>query len=214
MTVELSTTTKDSILELLLRQGENSASTLAEKIGISVQAMRRHLRNLEENGLVGSSSLSLGPGRPSNLWHLTTQGQNYFHNGSENFALELISSIQASLSEEEVISLLHNQVQNKASLYRKKIGIGAIQDRLEKLVSIRIKEGYISELNRTQDGTKWYLNEMSCSIAAIAEKHPFVCDQELQLLQQTFPDCEVKRVHWRIESGHTCGFFITPIDIK
>ena len=44
--------TRETTLTLLLRQGETSAATLAETLGISVQAMRRHLRSLEDDELV------------------------------------------------------------------------------------------------------------------------------------------------------------------
>ena len=44
----------------------------------------------------------------------------------------------------------------------------------------------------------------------IAEQFPLVCDQELQLLRHTFTDCEVERVHWRLEEGHACGFRLRP----
>jgi DeoR family suf operon transcriptional repressor len=39
-----------------------------------------------------------------------------------------------------------------------------------------------------------------------------VCDQELQLIRSTFPDCQVERVHWRLEQGHSCGFRLSPAD--
>ena len=47
--------TRETTLTLLLRQGETSAATLAETLGISVQAMRRHLRSLEDDELVEAS---------------------------------------------------------------------------------------------------------------------------------------------------------------
>ena len=81
MSFEVPATTRQATLTLLLKQGETSAASLAAALGISVQAMRRHLRSLEEDGLVSASIFSHGPGRPSNLWQLTSQGQNYFNDG-------------------------------------------------------------------------------------------------------------------------------------
>jgi DeoR family suf operon transcriptional repressor len=45
----------------------------------------------------------------------------------------------------------------------------------------------------------------------IAEAFPVICDQELSLIRQTFPDCEVERIHWRLEAGHACGFRLMPL---
>ena len=74
--------TREAALTLMLRQGEITAAQLAESLGVSVQVMRRHLRSLEEEGLVEASPAPEGPGRPSNLWRLTTAGRRQFPNGS------------------------------------------------------------------------------------------------------------------------------------
>ncbi len=65
--VEARASTRQAALTLLLRDGESSASYLAKKIGVSVQAMRRHLRSLEESGMVKAKKIAKGPGRPSNV---------------------------------------------------------------------------------------------------------------------------------------------------
>ena len=94
--------TRQATLTLLLRQGQVSASALAEQLNISVQAMRRHLRTLEDEGLVESRAVSAGPGRPSNQWRLTKQGHQHFPDGSETFALDLLESMVTSLPPGEI----------------------------------------------------------------------------------------------------------------
>ena len=108
--------TRETTLTLLLRQGETSAATLAETLGISVQAMRRHLRSLEDDELVEASPTPAGPGRPSNLWRLTSKGHQHFPDGSENFALGLLESMAATLSPEVMADLLRQQAIEKATL--------------------------------------------------------------------------------------------------
>ena len=75
--------TREATLTLLLKSGSSSASNLASFLGVSVQAMRRHLRGLEQEGFVKASQISVGPGRPSNLWELTSQGRSIFDSGSQ-----------------------------------------------------------------------------------------------------------------------------------
>ena len=202
--------TREATLTLLLRQGEISAAALAEDLGISVQAMRRHLRTLEEEGLVEASPIAAGPGRPSNQWRLTQQGHQHFPDGSDTFALNLLESMAASLPPETLTTLLEQQAREKARLYRHQLGDGPLEQRIRRLVSLRSQEGYLSELVPSEDGSGWCINEFHCSVQRIAEEFPAVCDQELQLIRMTFPDCRVERVHWRLESGHTCGFQISP----
>ena len=206
------TSTREASLRFLLKHGGSSAAQLAESMNISVQAMRRHLRSLEGDGLVESHLMTEGPGRPSNFWRLTIKGQNCFNSGdgSEEFALDLLASIEASLSQERVIEILKLQTTQKALNYRKRIGKGSLNQRLNKLLELRQKEGYLSELSLSDDGLSWYVNAFHCSIRAIAEKYPLVCDHELILLREIFPDCVIERVQWRLESGHSCGFKVNP----
>jgi len=210
--------TREAALTILLREGEATAGDLAGRLGVSVQVMRRHLRSLEEDGLVEACSSHDGPGRPSNRWHLTDLGHERFPDGSEHFALGLLQSISSSLPPETLRTLLHDQARAKAGQYRERIGDGPLHQRLERLVDLRRQEGYVAELrldtelpaDAPTDARAWILSEFHCSVMRIAEEFPMICDQELQLIRHTFPDCEVERVHWRLEEGHFCGFRLTP----
>ena len=208
--------TREAALAELLRQERTTAAELAKQLGVSVQVMRRHLRSLEEDGLVEASPAPEGPGRPRNLWQLTEAGRERFPDGSEHFALGLLHSMAASLPADTMRLLLRRQASDKAMEYRRRLGEGPLPQRLERLVELRRDEGYVAECfaDAGSDGPpgvgSWLISEFHCSLLRIAEEFPVVCDQELQLLRHTFPDCEVERVHWRLESGHSCGFRLTP----
>lgn len=203
--------TRDVVLALLLRHGEATASELSHRLSVSVQVMRRHLRSLGEEGLVEASPTVEGPGRPSNRWRLTGAGRSRFPDGSEHFALGLLQSLAATMPPEEMRRVLDSQAVQKAGDYRRRIGSGPLTQRLERLVDLRRQEGYVAEClpDPDQPGS-WVLSEFHCSVMRIAEAFPMVCDQELQLMAHTFPDCRIERVHWRLESGHSCGFRLTP----
>jgi DeoR family suf operon transcriptional repressor len=202
--------TREAALSLLLRAGEATAAQLAESLGVSVQVMRRHLRSLEEDGLVEASPASEGPGRPSNHWRLTPQGHDHFTDGSEHFALGLLGSIAASLPPGTVQELLERQAQDKALHYLHQIGTGSLTTRVERLVELRRREGYVAECRPDPEGSGWLMSEFHCSVSRIAEQFPVICEQELALIRHTFPDCRVERVHWRLEGGHSCGFHLQP----
>ncbi|MEB3156801.1 MAG: iron-sulfur cluster biosynthesis transcriptional regulator SufR [Cyanobacteriota bacterium] len=206
--------TRDAVLALLLRRGEATAADLAASLGVSVQAMRRHLRSLEEDALVESSTSSAGPGRPTNHWRLTHLGQERFGDGSETFALGLLQSMAATLPADTVSNLMEQQAEEKARVYRTHIGVGPLEVRLERLTELRRSEGYVADLgpdpSAGPERRAWLIREHHCSVMRIAEEFPQVCDQELLLLRLTFPDCQVDRVHWRLQEGHSCGFRLQP----
>jgi DeoR family suf operon transcriptional repressor len=203
--------TREAVLSLLLRQGEATAGELAQHQSVSVQIMRRHLRSLEDDGFVEASPAPEGPGRPSNRWRLTAKGQGHFPDGSDHFALGLLRSLAGSLPSETLQELLNQQALQQAGVYRGQIGEGALQQRLERLVELRRQAGYMAEcVQDPNDDQAWVVSEFHCSVMRIAEQFPCVCDQELQLIRYTFPDCQVERVQWRLEKGHSCGFRLVP----
>lgn len=203
-------TTRQTALVILLRRGEATAAELAEQLQVSVQVMRRHLRSLEDDGLVEASPAAEGPGRPSNRWHLTAKGHSQFPDGSRRFALGLLQSLAGNLPAETMAQLLADQARQQAEHYRLQIGDGPLPERLERLVDLRRRDGYVAESAADSDGRSWLFSEFHCSVMQIAEQFPCVCDQELQLIRQTFPDCQVDRVQWRLQEGHSCGFRLSP----
>ena len=132
MVAELEVSTRELILTLLLKEGQASATNLASSVDISVQAMRRHLRSLEMERLIKSNLISFGPGRPFNLWELTSEGIEHFNNSrsNEKLALELLASIKNSLAPEVLEKILLDSVIDKASFYKNQIGPGNIAVRL------------------------------------------------------------------------------------
>ena len=209
MSAQAPASNREAVLGLLLRRGESEAGDLAVAMGISVQAMRRHLRSLADEHLVEATSIATGPGRPSNRWKLTRKGEDHFPDGSGLFALGLLDSMRATLPPELITTLLQQQAIGKAAHYRQQLGDGPLEKRLQRLADLRCDEGYVTECVRDADGS-WCLHELHCSVQRIAEEFPAVCDQELMLMRHTFQDCSVERVHWRLEGGHSCGFKITP----
>ena len=204
--------THEAALTLLLRRGEATAAELAAQLGVSVQVLRRRLRSLERDELVEASPSADGPGRPSNHWRLTANGRGRFPDGSEHFALGLLQSLSQSLPPEQVRTLLSQQAQGQAAAYQQQLGEGELAQRLERLVELRRREGYVADCHAETGRRAWLLQEYHCSVSRVAEAFPLICDQELQVMRHTFPDCTVERVHWKLDGDHSCGFRVEPRD--
>src|SRR6267378_3214479 len=70
--------TRMEVLELLRRKGRSSAETIANDLGVTPNAVRQHLTNLERDGLVVSQPERSGRGRPSLLFALTERADAVF----------------------------------------------------------------------------------------------------------------------------------------
>ena len=201
--------TKHDILQHLLKRGEVTAQDLAEKLDISPQAIRKHLKDLETEGLIYHTAEQVGMGRPQFIYALTVAGRDRFPDSYNQFAVNFLDTLIDTLGKEQVSEVL--QKQRKAQNYKLKLGGGLLKQRLEKLAEIRRSEGYVTEWfpvegnNREQQN--FIFTEYNCAIAHVAESFPSVCGHELEMFA-TVLDCPVERTHWMVNGEHRCGYLI------
>jgi DeoR family transcriptional regulator, suf operon transcriptional repressor len=208
--------TKQEMLHFLLR-GQSSAQVLAEHLEISPQAIRRHLKDLTEEGLIQiAASAKSGLGRPQHFYVLTKLGRDRLPASYDRFAIDLLTSMLNTLGKEQAAQVLGRQWQTKAMQYHEQLGQEALELRLEKLAMLRRKEGYVTEWysvpgeNPKLATSSFIFTEYNCAIAQIAESFPSVCTHELEMFATALPDCQVERTHWMIDGEHRCGYLIRP----
>lgn len=207
--------TKQDILQHLLKQDQKTAQELAEALEISPQAIRRHLKDLETEELIEHQAVQTGMGRPQHVYRLSRKGRDRFPNRYEEFAVSLLDTLAQTVGHDQVSSILRKQWERKAMEYRSKVGTGSLQDRVAKLVELRKSEGYMAECypiesQHLHNGTEpqFMMTEHNCAISNVAETFPSVCGHELEMFAAVLPDCIVERTHWVINGEHKCGYLI------
>lgn len=211
MTPTQQPSTKQDILQALLKRGQASAQDLSQDIGVTVQGIRRHLKDLEEEGLIQHQVVQAGMGRPNYLYTLSRKGRSQLPNRSDEFAVSLLGSLADQVGPEQMDSILRMQWERKALGYRDRIGEGSLRDRVQALVNLRLEEGYMAEshlLEESEFVQKYVLTEYNCAISHIAETFPNVCGHELEMFAIALPDCQVERTHWLVDGEHRCGYLI------
>jgi DeoR family transcriptional regulator, suf operon transcriptional repressor len=225
--------TKQDILGQLLKQGQTSAQDLAERLQISPQAVRRHLKDLEDEGLIAFQSIQTGMGRPQHLYQLSPHGRAQFPNHHDQFAVGLLDTLADTVGKEQMQAILRQQWQRKALDYRQRLGQGPLAERVASLVKLRQDEGYMAEFypalvtvngspeaiadpthreapekSKAQDSNQFILTEHNCAISKVAQSFPGVCDHELEMFALALGDCKVERTHWLINGEHRCCYLI------
>src|SRR5260370_32753633 len=87
--------TRMEVLELLRRKGRSSAETIANDLGVTPNAVRQHLTNLERDGLVVSQPERSGRGRPSLLFVMTERADAVFPKRYGQLATMVLQEVQA-----------------------------------------------------------------------------------------------------------------------
>jgi len=211
MTATQQPSTKQDILQHLLKQGQATAQDLADTLQISPQAVRRHLKDLEEEGLILHQTAHAGMGRPNHLYTLSPAGRSQFPDRYDEFAVSLLDTLAETVGKEQMGTILRKQWERKALEYRDRLGSGSLKERVLRLVDLRREEGYMAEyLVDDAHPDRFILTEYNCAISHIAETFPSVCGHELEMFGVALPDCTVERTHWQVNGEHRCGYLIQP----
>lgn len=209
------TSTKQDIVRYILKQGQATAQELAEALDISPQATRRHLKELDVEGIVEHKSMQTGLGRPQHIYQLSRLGRESLPHRYREFAVSLLDTLAETAGEERVREVLHKQWQHKAEQYREQVGPGTLRERLIKLVQLRQMEGFMAEYHSLEgDRERFVLVEHNCAISSVAESYPSVCGHELEMFAAVLPDCKVERTQWLNDGEHQCGYSIELDDAK
>ena len=210
MITEQQNSTKQDILEYLLKHGQAIAQDLATALDISPQAVRRHLKDLQTEGLIVYQSVAAGTGRPQHIYHLSPKGREKFPNQYDRFVLSFLDTLVENLGYEQAGKILHQHWQKKSIDYRQKLGDGTSIDRVAKLVELRRQEGYMADYHPVDDrNDKFILTEHNCAISQVATSFPAVCGHELEMFAAALEDCQVERTHWIVDGEHQCGYLIS-----
>ncbi len=197
---------------MLLKQGEVSASDLAQQLQVSAQGIRRHLKDLATDGLIDQRLAHGGIGRPNHVYTLSRKGRSQLPDRSDEFAVSLLGSLADQMSPEQMDSILRHQWERKALAYRDRIGEGSLKDRVQALVALRLQEGYMTESHEVAAGDladlNYVLTEYNCAISLIAETFPNVCGHELEMFTIALSGSYVERTHWLVDGEHRCGYLI------
>ncbi|WP_088890368.1 iron-sulfur cluster biosynthesis transcriptional regulator SufR [Leptolyngbya ohadii] len=219
MTAAQQPSTKQDILHHLLKQGQATAQELAEHLNISPQAIRKHLKDLEDEGLIEHQAIQAGMGRPNYQYQLSRKGRDQLPDRYGEFAVSLLDTLAETVGKDQVSKILRKQWERKALEYRDRVGEGSLQERVAKLVELRQAEGYMAEWHAVQPGevhsvsensesSGYVITEYNCAISQIAESFPSVCGHELEMFQLALEGSKVERTHWIVNGEHRCGYLI------
>jgi len=110
--------TRDRILQTLLRSPRSSINTLAEAVGINPISVRHHLTNLQAEGLVEAEEERHGVGRPRLLYNLTQEGLELFPTRYLRLTMRLLEQLKGSLPSSMVQSLFSQMAQDVIAGYQ------------------------------------------------------------------------------------------------
>lgn len=204
--------TSDHILFLLKTRGPSTAQLLAEQLQLTSMAVRRHLEQGQEKGLLQTEDRSDKVGRPARYWLLSAAGHARFPDRHSELTVQLIAQVRTLFGDAGLDKLITAREQvSEASYATHMAGSKTLSQKVAKLVEARDAEGYMAEMEKQADGS-FLLVENHCPICAAATECQGFCKSELDVFRRTLgPGSRVERVEHALAGARRCVYRITPV---
>jgi predicted ArsR family transcriptional regulator len=183
--------TRDAVARLVLEKGPQSAAALAERLGLSAAAVRRHLDALVADGLLAERdprpSPNRGRGRPARVYALTDDGRAAFPHGYDDLATTALRYLRATGGEEAVTAFAEHRAATLADALRPAIDRGATPaTRAEALAIALSANGYAAttEINPVAGLQGVQVCQHHCPVAHVAAEFPELCEAETRAFEE------------------------------
>lgn len=183
-----------------------TAKELSAEFGVSANAIRRHLKELEVDGLVAYGREQRGLGAPTYAYRLTDRGETLFPNRYQDALTELLQHVEERAGRGEVSEMFAERFRAQAEQLKTELADLPVESRLQRLVRLLSDEGYMAEW-KTENGAIT-LAEHNCAIRAVAKRYPEICAAEARFLTDVLSAGVERRDH--IAAGsNSCTYDIT-----
>jgi predicted ArsR family transcriptional regulator len=174
--------TRDRILQTLLRQPHRTINELADAVGINPISVRHHLTNLQVEGLVAAEEERHGVGRPRLVYALTEDGLEKFPTRYLRLTTRLLAQMKETMPGPIVSQLFSQIAEDLASEYRDQMQGLSMEERLDFVKTMLGEEGFTVEWEKS--GEQYKIHEISCPYYQIGVSHPEVCTVDQALISK------------------------------
>jgi DeoR family transcriptional regulator, suf operon transcriptional repressor len=171
---------RGAVLIELKRSHRLTAKDLAGRLGISLNAVRHHLKELEAEQLVEYEREHRGVGAPTFAYRLSAAGQALFPRRYEATLTELLDYVVRREGRASAVAVLEARYEAMAHRFERELASATPSERLAAVAQLLSDEGYMAEgIASSEGGT---LVEHNCAIQAVAERFPEICAAEARFL--------------------------------
>jgi predicted ArsR family transcriptional regulator len=174
--------TRERIMQTLLRQPRTTINTLAEAVGINPISVRHHLTNLQVEGLVSAEEERHGVGRPRLVYFLTEEGTEHFPTRYMRLTSRLLDQLKSSMPEPMVSKLFQQMAADMAEDYSAQMQGMSMEERLDLAKTLMTEEGFNVEWEKI--GNQYQIHEITCPYLQIGQNHPEVCTVDQALISK------------------------------
>jgi predicted ArsR family transcriptional regulator len=203
--------TKDKILQTLLRHPRITINEIAQAVGINAISVRHHLSNLEKEGLIAAEEERHGVGRPRLMYSLTEDGMERFPTKYLRLTTRLLTQMKETLPGPAVAKLFSQVAEDMAKEYSEQIKGLSMEERLDFVKELLAQEGFTVEWEKK--GKEYQIHEITCPYYQIGIAHPEVCTVDQTLISKMLA-LPANKVQCILNGAAHCTYVVQPATAK
>ena len=178
--------TRERIARLILEHGPQTAAALAEELGLTAAAIRRHLEQMTADGVVEPAEdrrrRRRGRGRPAKVFALTDAGRAAFYQAYDDLAVSALRYIRETAGDEAVTEFARSLVARLEEHYRAVAENSPEGPGTSALAEALTRDGYAASVEPARLGEQ--LCQHHCPVAHVAEQFPQLCEAETEVFSR------------------------------
>lgn len=180
--------TRDRVLRAILESGPIAAGALADRLGLTPAAVRRHLDALLADGQVEARPQraygSRARGRPAKVFTVTEAGRETFHHAYDDLALSALRFLSATVGPQAVLEFARAQVADVEVRYRPLVTGLPLPERARVLADALSTDGYAASSRSAPVGAGEQMSQHHCPVAHVAAEFPQLCEAETEVISR------------------------------
>lgn len=203
--------TRDRILQSILRHPRSTINELAEVVGINPISVRHHLTNLQVEGLVDADEERHGVGRPRLVYLLTEDGMERFPTRYLRLTTRLLSQMKEKLPGAVVGELFREVATGLAEEHEAQLKGMNVEERLDTLKELLAEEGFVVEWEKK--GSEYHIHEITCPYLQVGQTHPEVCTVDQTLISKMLA-VPANKIQCILSGAAHCTYVIQNIAVE
>jgi DeoR family suf operon transcriptional repressor len=196
------------LLVALKKAQPMTAHELGEQFGLTANALRRHLKVLEEDGLVRFAREVRGVGAPVYSYSLTEGGEGLFPRRYVAVLATALDALQQVGGREAVTKVLETEWERLVEEAAPVLAELPVEERVSLVAELLSAKGYMAEAVQVASPGEAAVSTLrihNCALGEIVERFPDACGAESRFLERLLGVPLVRGAH-RVDGCGRCEY--------
>jgi len=167
---------------MLMENGPSTAANLADELGLTPAAVRRHLDQLVADGIIEARERrplgQRGRGRPARVFVIADPARDHFGHTYDALAAQAMRHLRETSGPDAVGDFARArlvELENKCAA-----AVDAGQDPVSALADTLTSDGYAASVEHAATGDQ--ICQHHCPVSHVAQEFPELCDAETEMI--------------------------------